>query len=104
MTADVPTPVTYLDGNVLAGPLAEVFAMDLTAATTTCVGCGRQAAVAELHVYPGGPGMVARCAGCQAVVARYVRTSTAAYLDLRGTVALAIPLGRDTPEDPPSNV
>jgi hypothetical protein len=104
MTTDLPRPTTYLDGNVLAGPLAEVFAIDVTTAITTCVSCGRQACVAELHVYPDGPGMVARCANCQAVVTRYVRTPTAAYFDLRGTVALAIPLGRDTPEDPPGKV
>jgi hypothetical protein len=36
--------------------------------------------------------MVARCPGCGDVVARYVRTPTAGYLDLRGVVALQISL------------
>jgi hypothetical protein len=81
-----------LDGNALAGPLAEALGVDLTVALTTCAGCRREATVAALHVYPNGPGLVARCAGCHDVVARFVRTPTAAYLDLRGTIALRIPL------------
>jgi len=95
MTENAPGSLAYQDGNLLAGPLAEVFSLDLTTALTTCVGCGRRAPVAMLQVYPGGPGMVARCACCHDVVLRFVRTSTAAYLDLRGTVSLAIPLGGD---------
>lgn len=82
----------HQDGNAMAGPLAEALGVDLTVALTTCAGCGRQATVAALHVYQHGPGLVARCAGCHDVVARYVRTPTAAYLDLRGTVSLRIPL------------
>jgi hypothetical protein len=81
----------YQDGNILAGPLAEVFAVDVTAAFTTCAGCGRAAAVAELRVYANAPGMIARCAGCDDVVVRYVQTPAGAWLDLRGTVALHIP-------------
>jgi len=83
----------HLDGNALAGPLSDVFAVDVTAATTTCVACGRQSRVAELHVYAAGPGMVARCPGCQDPVARFARTPTAAILDLRGTLTLSVPLG-----------
>ena len=84
--------MTHQDGNAMGGPLAELFAFDLTAALTTCVGCGRRSRVAELEVYGAGPGIVARCAGCHDPVARLVRTPTTAYLDLRGTVALAIPV------------
>jgi len=85
----------HVDGNVLAGPLSEALGVEITLATTTCVGCGRSDAVASLHVYTGGPGVVARCPGCTSVVLRYVRTTTAGYLDLRGTIALrvALPVG-----------
>ena len=82
----------HLDGNALAGPLADIFAVDVTAAATICAGCGRQSRLAELHVYRGGPGIIARCPGCQDPVARYVRTPTSAVLDLRGTVTLSVPL------------
>lgn len=86
------TTAAHQDGNALAGPLAEALGVDLTVALTTCAGCGHQAAVAELHVYSVGSGLIARCTGCTGVVARYVRTPTAGYLDLRGTIALRIPL------------
>ena len=79
---------TFQDGNALAGPLAEVFAVDITAAVTTCTGCGRRGRVAELHVYGDERGMVARCAGCEGVVLRYTRTPGGSWLDLRGTVSL----------------
>ena len=85
--------MNYIDGNGLAGPFAEVFAGELTGAATTCVSCGRQSCVAQLHVYMSGPGAVARCPGCESAVLRYVRTPTRAVLDLRGTVALSIPVG-----------
>ncbi|WP_333937949.1 DUF6510 family protein [Streptomyces sp. HUAS 31] len=30
----------YVDGNALAGPLSEVFAVDVTPATSRCANCG----------------------------------------------------------------
>jgi Family of unknown function (DUF6510) len=83
---------TYTDGNALAGPLAELFAIDVTVGATTCAECGRRSHVAELRVYAAGPGSVARCPGCEAPVMRYVRTPTTAILDLRGTVSLSVPV------------
>jgi len=84
--------MTYIDGNGLAGPFAELFAGEMTGAATTCVACGRESAVAQLRVYMSGPGAVARCPGCESTVLRYARTPTHAVLDLRGTVALSIPM------------
>lgn len=81
-----------VDGNVLAGPLGEVFAVDITAATARCVNCGRTGPVAALRVYVNAPGRVARCPGCEAVVLRLVRTPDAAWLDLKGVQALRVPL------------
>jgi hypothetical protein len=89
------TDDAYLDGNALAGSLGEVFVAEVTAAHTTCARCGRKARLADLRVFAGGPGMIARCAGCEEVVARVVRTANSMWLDLRGTVALTIPLGED---------
>jgi len=82
----------FVDGNALAGPLREIFAVDVTAATGRCAGCGRVAAVATLRVYVQAPGVVARCPDCDAVVLRLVRGPDRAWLDLRGTVNLEIPL------------
>jgi Family of unknown function (DUF6510) len=82
----------YEDGNALAGSLGEVFAVDVTAAIGRCVGCGLAGPVAGLRVYSRAPGLVGRCPGCGEVVLRFVRGPDAAWLDLRGTVCLRIPL------------
>ena len=84
--------MSYLDGNALAGPLKEVFAVDVTIAVSQCVSCGQTGPLASLRVYPDAPGLVARCAGCDAVVLRLVRGPQGAWLDLRGCVSLHIPL------------
>jgi hypothetical protein len=86
----------HLDGNTLAGPLSEIFAVDITAATGRCAGCGLTGPVASLHVYGPDPGFVARCPGCEEVVLRLVRGPEDAWLDLRGAVSLRIPLTNGT--------
>jgi hypothetical protein len=68
---------SWIDGNVLAGGLREVFAVDLTVATARCAGCGRTGT---------------RCVGCDAVLLRMVRTPDRAYLDLHGLAYLEVPL------------
>ncbi|MEU9128841.1 DUF6510 family protein [Kitasatospora sp. NPDC048540] len=92
MTTDAGAP-SYQDGNALAGPLSELFTVDLTTALTRCTGCGAAGPLAGLRVYAHAPGLVGRCPGCGQVVLRLVRGPRAAWLDLRGTVALRIPLG-----------
>ena len=82
----------FSDGNLLAGPLREIFAVDVTVASGRCASCGRVGPVAELRVYPNAPGLVARCPGCDAVVLRLVRGPSSAWLDLRGSAFLRIPL------------
>jgi hypothetical protein len=82
----------FEDGNALAGPLGEIFAVDITAAIGRCVACGMTGPLAGLRVYSHAPGMVARCSRCDSVVLRLVRGPETAWLDLRGTVSLRIPL------------
>jgi uncharacterized Zn finger protein len=57
-----------LDGNAVAGRLVEIFGRELTTAVGTCGTCGAVAPVAELVVYLRGPGTVARCRSCGAVL------------------------------------
>ena len=86
------------DGNALAGPLSEVFAVDVTTAVGRCRRCGRSAPVATLRVYGPDPGLVGRCPGCEDVLVRLVRTPDALWLDLSGMTALRVPLeGVDEP-------
>ncbi|MGW1682102.1 DUF6510 family protein [Saccharopolyspora sp. NPDC002376] len=87
-----PNTEQHVDGNALAGPLAEVFAVDVTAAIERCMHCGRTGPVATLRVYQRAPGLVARCPGCDGVVLRLVRGPDRAWLDLKGTMSLQIPL------------
>ena len=80
----------YQDGNALAGPLADVFVVDISAAAAVCAGCNRAGVVAELRVYGEAPGLVARCPGCSAVMLRYAETPHGRWLDLRGTAVLRL--------------
>jgi len=80
----------HLDGNMLAGALGELFAVDLTTAVGRCASCGTSAVIAQAHVYPGGPGLVARCPVCAEVVLRLVRGPDRAWLDLRGVTCLQL--------------
>ncbi|KAB2344093.1 DUF6510 family protein [Actinomadura rudentiformis] len=82
----------YLDGNALAGPLAEIFTTDVSAAVGRCASCGLTGPVASLRVYGPAPGLVARCPGCNEVMLRLVRSPDAAWLDLCGTACLRIPM------------
>jgi len=86
----------YTDGNALAGPLTEIFSVDMSMAKGTCASCGDQGMLAQLHVYDHAPGMVARCPNCQEVNMRLVRGPDRAWLDLRGMVAVEIPLAAPT--------
>ncbi|MET8966113.1 DUF6510 family protein [Streptomyces sp. NPDC004074] len=83
----------YVDGNALAGPLSEVFAVDVTAATSQCATCGCTGPLARLHVYRHVPGLVARCQQCGNVMVRATRTRDSVWLDMSGVASLAIPLG-----------
>ncbi|MEW2482865.1 DUF6510 family protein [Mycobacterium sp. NPDC049093] len=81
-----------VDGNAAAGAFAEALGFDATSAMLTCAGCATVSAFAECHVYGRAPGVVVRCPGCGCVLARLVRTPTDAWLDLRGSQSMRIPL------------
>ncbi|WP_329391839.1 DUF6510 family protein [Streptomyces sp. NBC_01716] len=91
-TRDEVSDEAYQDGNMLGGPLSEIFAVDLTGAVGSCAGCGRRGPVAQLRVYDRAPGLVARCPRCEEVVIRLVRGKDTAWLDLHGASSLTIPL------------
>lgn len=87
---DLSSQEDVLDGNALAGPLREIFAVDVTTAITTCIGCGMSGPLATLRLWPHAPGLVARCSRCEDVVLRLVRGPDRAWLDLRGTLRLEL--------------
>lgn len=57
-----------VDGNALAGPLAQSMGREMTTERGTCGHCGTASVVAELVVYPKAPSPVARCPHCGEVV------------------------------------
>jgi hypothetical protein len=87
----------WVDGNDIAGPARELFAVDLTAARGKCANCGREQMVGQTHVYNRAPGLVVRCFGCESVLMRLVRGPDRAWLDLRGLTHLEIALPGPTP-------
>jgi hypothetical protein len=83
---------SFLDGNVAAGPLGEIFAVDLTTASAQCAGCRRTGVLAEARVYAQAPGLVVRCPSCEAVLLRLVEGQGRRWLDLRGLAYLQLDL------------
>ena len=81
-----------LDGNALGGVLAEIFAVEMTAAVGTCVVCGATGAVATLRVYVHAPGVVVRCPVCGSVLMRVVKSDGRAWVELSGLRSLELRL------------
>ena len=83
-------PIPHLDGNAAAGPLWEVFRIDIIAAIGRCRHCGAVRAFAEAKVYADAPGIVVRCSSCEGVLLRLVETPTQFWLDVSGLSYLQI--------------
>jgi uncharacterized protein DUF6510 len=86
MTMDDPR----LDGNAVAGLLAEVFALEATTALVRCAGCGHEDQVAAATVYANAPGVVVRCRGCTGVLMRFAEIRDRVVVDLRGAATLTL--------------
>ena len=82
----------WSDGNALAGPLGEVFTVDMTTASGTCASCGMVGPVAGMRVFDHAPGLVARCPQCESVLLRLVRAPGRAWLEMQGMTSLQIQL------------
>jgi hypothetical protein len=80
--------VTLLDGNAIAGALAELFGAEMTVAVATCAGCGARGMLAETAVYLDAPGIVVRCRRCDSVLMALVERRGMYCVDARGVAAL----------------
>ena len=80
-----------LDGNAAAGVLAELFAVDLTAALSRCGACGTTAMLGAHHLYADAPAVVLRCPSCTEVVMRVASRPDRILLDLRGAALVVVP-------------
>jgi hypothetical protein len=78
-----------LDGNAVAGLLADVFAAEVTTARGTCAGCGAVESIGAVRVYKAA-GYVLRCPHCEAVLAKLVTDGSRTWIDLRGVASLEL--------------
>jgi hypothetical protein len=81
-----------LDGNAAAGPLAQVFAFDVTVATIVCAHCASEGPLAELQLYGRDAGFVLRCRLCEAVNIRMLETERSIHLDMSGVARISVAL------------
>ena len=72
-----------VDGNALAGPLFELFRVDMTTAESQCLGCHTLDLLARASVFISEMGAVMRCRNCGAV--------QAVLVDIAGTISLKLP-------------
>ena len=77
-----------LDGNAAGGPLAELFAIEVTAMRSTCASCAATAPLGAHVLYADAPALVLRCPTCGAVVLRYSNVGGRLRLDISGVAFL----------------
>lgn len=77
-----------LDGNAIAGLLADIFGAEMTAAACECARCGADGPVAETVVYLRAPGTVVRCRTCGSVMMVFATIRETTCVDLRGLSTL----------------
>jgi hypothetical protein len=79
-----------LDGNALAGMLADLFGFEMTVERGGCAGCGAVNQLGAMLVYAHGMGAVACCPSCGQYLLRIARTEGRWWLDLRGLTWLQL--------------
>lgn len=79
-----------LDGNVAGGILGEVFPFEMTAADTTCAGCGATNPIGAVAAFVSAMGTVIRCPSCDTALIRLTHVKGRYWVDLRGVRALQI--------------
>jgi len=80
----------YVDGNALAGALSELLTPTTDAGTGRCATCGADAVLAEAHVWSSAMGHVARCRGCDDVLAVIVQHDDRVRMRLHGLEGFAL--------------
>lgn len=82
-----------LDGNAIGGLLGEIFALEMTAAVSTCAHCGAVNEVGRVQVYVRAPGTVVRCPDCEQVLMKIVRAGGRYWIDMMGVRSLELSAG-----------
>lgn len=80
----------HVDGNVLAGPLSEIFSADMSMALGTCASCGDSAPLATSIVYLKPKTFIVRCHVCDAVLLTIFQSATQTRIALNGMTSLIV--------------
>ena len=80
-----------LDGNAIAGTLAEVFGGEMTTAIGVCAHCGSRGPVAEVIAYTRTPGVVVRCRACTGLLMVITQVHGVFCVDALGLAELQAP-------------
>jgi Family of unknown function (DUF6510) len=79
-----------LDGNGMAGLLAEATGAELTSAIRHCQSCGNEYAIGSHRAYRGA-GVVLRCPGCAALAATIVERDESLLIAWHGVLRVPRP-------------
>lgn len=82
--------MSHVDGNALAGMLADIFVFDATTARARCVNCGDIGVLAGAMVYGGEQGHVVRCVACDSVLMVVLPEPHAVRVQMRGIAWLEV--------------
>jgi hypothetical protein len=78
-----------LDGNAVAGLLAEIYGRDVTSDVGTCDACGAHEPLGAVHVYRSA-GVTLRCPHCDAVLMCVVARAGQMWFHARGLRTLEV--------------
>ena len=84
-------PMSHVDGNALAGLLADLFAFDATMASLRCGSCHEVSILATTIVYMDAMGAVARCPHCDDVLLTVVESDDRLWFAAAGASAIEVP-------------
>jgi hypothetical protein len=73
-----------LDGNAMAGPMAEMLGFDMTVLWGGCAGCGARHQLGAALVYTHGMGAVLCCPDCGQQLLRVAHGEGRWWVDARG--------------------
>jgi hypothetical protein len=82
----------HVDGNALAGPLSEIFTVDMTTASGICGSCGDSSPLATAMVYLKPNTFIVRCHVCDSILLTIIQSSRETRIDLAGMASLTIPV------------
>ena len=83
--------MSYLDGNVLAGPISDLFGFEPTVARGQCHHCGDIDTLGQAVVYASPMGLVVRCRNCEQVLIVIVERDGQRSVSMRGLRLLHVP-------------